>query len=100
MKFKDMKYERPDMEAVKALHAELTERFRNASSYEEAKELFLENEKESKHISTMATLASIRHSIDTRDEFYDAENDFWDGAMPLLNQIQVEWKEADRKSVV
>ncbi|MBQ1484392.1 MAG: M3 family oligoendopeptidase [Firmicutes bacterium] len=94
MKFKDMKYERPDMEAVKALHAELTERFRNASSYEEAKELFLANEKESKHIATMATLASIRHSIDTRDEFYDAENDFWDGAMPVLSQIQVAWKEA------
>ena len=28
--------------------------------------------------STAATIASIRHTVDTRDEFYEAENDFFD----------------------
>ena len=31
------------------------------------------HEKLSKHISTYANLAHIRHTIDTRDAFYDGE---------------------------
>ena len=29
-------------------------------------------------VSTQGTLASIRHSIDNNNEFYNAENDYWD----------------------
>jgi len=39
----------------------------------------------------MATLCSIRHSIDTRDEFYDAEQKFMDNAMPELQQYMQAW---------
>ena len=38
------------------------------------------------HVGTMAQLAYIRHSIDTRDAFYDKENDFIDEHMPLLEE--------------
>ena len=38
------------------------------------------------HTATLATIASIRHTIDTRDEFYDKENDFIDEQMPLLEE--------------
>ncbi|MCR5754517.1 MAG: M3 family oligoendopeptidase, partial [Acetatifactor sp.] len=37
-------------------------------------------------INTNATLASVRHSIDTTDEFYEKENDFYDNFTPILTQ--------------
>ena len=86
MKFKDMPYERPDFEAAKQTLVELTRRLKEASSYEEAKAVFMESEEGAKHLHTMATLVSVRNSIDTRDEFYDAEQKFMDNAFPELQQ--------------
>ncbi len=86
MKFKDMPYERPDVEAAKQTLVELTRRLKEATSYEEAKAVFMESEEGAKHLHTMATLVSVRNSIDTRDEFYDAEQKFMDNAFPELQQ--------------
>ena len=86
MKFKDMPYERPDVEAAKQLLADQTRRLKEAASYEEARAIFMENEAASKHFFTMATLVSTRHSIDTRDEFYDAEEKFMNNAYPELQE--------------
>ena len=91
MKFKDMPYQRPDLAGAKAAVAALTERLKAAGSYEEAKAAFLEMEKESAHLSTMANLANIRHSIDTRDEFYDGEVKFFNAAMPELQEYRQQW---------
>ncbi|MCC8064413.1 MAG: M3 family oligoendopeptidase, partial [Clostridiales bacterium] len=77
MKFSEMKYERPDLEALKGALSALTERLKGAADYEGAKQVFLEKETLERHISTQSTLASIRHSIDTRDAFYDGESKFW-----------------------
>ena len=85
-KFKDMKYERPDLDAVKAKIADLTKRFSEAKDFDEAKAVFIEKEEFEKHVMSMATIASIRNSIDTRDEFYDAEMKFWYGAGPELEE--------------
>ena len=91
IKFSEMKYERPDVEALKAKLIDYTAKLKAAASYEEAKALFLALEEDQKHLSTMANLCSIRHSIDTRDEFYDAEEQFMDNAMPELQQYMQEW---------
>ena len=91
VKFSQMKYERPDVESVKALLSGLTARLKDAASYEEAKNVFLEKEKEQKHIETMATLAQVRHSIDTRDKFYDEEVKFWNNAIPELTEYEQLW---------
>ena len=90
-KFNEMKYQRPDVEAAKAKLTELTQRLKDAADYAEAKAVFLEMEEENKHFHTMATLCSIRHSIDTRDEFYDAEEKFLNNAMPELQEYQQAW---------
>ena len=94
MKFSEMPYKRPDADAVKAKLQELTERLKNAKSYEEAKAVFLEKEEEEKVVDTMGTLAYIRHSIDTRDEFYDGEIEFWDEIGPEIEEYEQEWLEA------
>ena len=86
MKFSEMPYERPDLEGLKQTLAGLTQRLKAASSYDEARAVFLEKEEEERHIDTLATLASIRNSIDTRDEFYDGEMNFWNAAMPVLEE--------------
>ena len=98
MKFKEMPYVRPDVEAAKQLMAELTRRLEEAGSYEEAKAAFLEMEKQGKHFSTMSNLANIRHTIDTRDEFYDGEVKFLNIAGPELQEYQQAWTMAMLKS--
>ena len=34
----------------------------------------------------LAELAAIRHTLDTRDPFYTAENDWFDASMPLIEE--------------
>lgn len=87
MKFSEMAYKRPDLGALKAQGADLTARLRAAKDYEEARRVFLENEAMAKMIDTQASLASIRHSINTEDPFYDAEQNFWDASMPEIEEI-------------
>ena len=91
LKFSDMPYKRPDLEQLKAKLAELTERLKNAPDYQSAKAVFLEKEEEEKHTSTLANLAHIRHTIDTRDAFYDGEMKFWNSAMPELQEYMQNW---------
>ena len=78
MKFKDMPYERLDIQELGAKQDAYTAALKEAKTYEEARKIFLDVEEEVKHTMTMATLAQVRHTIDTRDEFYDKENEFWD----------------------
>lgn len=94
IKFSEMSYKRPDLDEVKARLSALTERLKAAQSYEQAKAVFLEKEQEEKHLSTASTLANIRHSIDTRDEFYDGEMKFWNAAMPELQEYTQAWTAA------
>ena len=86
MKFSEMKYTRPDIEAAKNKISSLTERFSNASSYEEAKTVFIEVDRFKRNLATQSTLASVRHSIDTRDEFYDKEVQFFNEKEPELEE--------------
>lgn len=86
VKFKDMPYKRPDLEACKKAGLEVVERLKNAKTYEEAKAAFLEEEELSANFSTMYCLSYIRHSIDTRDKFYDEEQQFFNEASPVMNE--------------
>ena len=94
MKFKEMPYSRPDPEKVKSDLATLTERLKAARSYEEARAVFLEKEEKEKEIYTLATLSQVRHTIDTRDEFYDGEQTFWNTFQPELEEYKQAWLEA------
>ena len=94
MKFSEMPYERPDLDAVKKQYSALTERLKAAGSYEEARAVFLEKEELDKHVQTLATLSHVRHSIDTREAFYDAEAKFWNAAEPELQEYTQTWTRA------
>lgn len=98
MKFSQMPYERPDLDAVKKELTALTKRLEDAATYEEAKAVFLDQQTATKHIGTSETLVSIRHSINTKDEFYDEEMKFWNAAMPELQEYSQLWSMAMLKS--
>ena len=91
MKFSEMQYIRPDMDGMKQEIVDLTNRLKAAETYEEAKAVFLENEVAQKHVQTMYTLASVRHSINTKDEFYDGEMKVWNEKMPEVQEYSQQW---------
>ncbi len=94
MKFSQMPYERPALDQMMQEVEALTGQLRQADSYDAARAVFLKKEKLEKHISTQATLAEIRHSIDTRDSFYDGEMKYWNEAMPQLQEYLQAWTRA------
>ena len=94
MKFSQMVYERPDMELVKQQLTDLTEKMKTAESYEEARKLFIEEDNLERHVETLLTLVHVRHSIDTRDTFYDDEMKFVNDTMPVLTEYTQKWTEA------
>ena len=98
MRFTEMPYERPDIEAINKEMQSLTEELEAAASYREAKEVFLKEQELDNRLITVSTLASIRHSIDTRDEFYDKEDAFWNESLPLLQEYQQKFLKAMLKS--
>ena len=91
MKFSEMPYTRPDLEMIKGEFSSLTDALKNAEDYASARDVFLKKETLNKHVSTLSTLAQIRHSIDTRDAFYDAEMKFWNNAVPELQEAEQQW---------
>ena len=94
MKFSEMPYERPDVEAFKGQLTELTNRLKAAGSYDEARAVFIEKEEAYRRFNTNFDLASIRNTIDTRDEFYDGEITFWNAAGPELEEYSKAWTAA------
>ena len=94
MKFSEMPYARLDTDALKNEMAELIDSLRSADSYAAARDLFLRKEELEKHIITQSTLAQVRHEIDTRDSFYEAESRFWNQVMPELEEYLHSWTQA------
>ena len=86
MKFSEMPYVRPDIDAVRGELAKIAQTLENAPDVDAQIAAVEELNRVEGHVATMAQLAYIRHSIDTRDEYYDKENDFIDEHMPLLEE--------------
>ena len=86
MKFTDYKYEHMDIEALQAQLKGICEKLKNAASYEEFKNAFVELDDVNKYINTNQTLVEVRHTVDTRDEYYTQENDFLNEMLPVLKE--------------
>ena len=94
MKFREMQYLRPDAAGIKEKLAAFTEKLRGAASYDEAREVFLEEDSMARIFQSRITLAEIRHSIDTRDEFYDGEVRYWNNMIPEITEYMQNWQTA------
>lgn len=89
--FKDYEYKRPNLhdEKVKFLNA-LTQ-FKEAKSEEEQSAAIEHINAIRKDFSTQANLVYIRASIDTNDEFYQKERDYFDEVSPEVEGMITEY---------
>lgn len=88
-KFKDYIYERPDLDKIKEEFKILLKRFIDAGDVETQNSVIHSINKIRNNFDTMSTLVSIRHSIDTEDEFYIKETDFIDENGPIYENLVV-----------
>ena len=86
MKFSEMPYTRPDEKAVLASIDALCEKLDAAKSADEQFACYLELDKITVEVGTLGSIAYARNTIDTRDEFYEKEREFFDEVSPLLNE--------------
>jgi len=98
MKFTDYKYEHMDIEALQAQLKAICTKLQNAASYDDFKNAFIELNDVNKYINTNQTLVEVRHTVDTRDEYYTKENDFLNEMLPVLKEDIVNCNKAVMES--
>ena len=86
MKFNEYQYVRPNVDETKNAIIALTEKINKAASFEEVDQAIQEFIQIDNEYSSMATLVSIRNSINTQDEFYEKEQEFFDTVGPELSE--------------
>src|SRR6185312_938030 len=69
----------------------LLQDFRTASSYEQQNEVMEKINAIGNDYSTQANLVYIRASIDTNDEYYQKERDFFDEIGPEYQELETEF---------
>ncbi len=94
MKVSEMPYQRITVEDFKEQAEKIIAKIRAAKSAEDLKAARDEYNKISEEVDTAASLANCRFTLNTRDEFYNAEMDYYDNAMPLFSEIENEYKKA------
>ncbi|GAB1531014.1 MULTISPECIES: M3 family oligoendopeptidase [Brevibacillus] len=87
MKFSQIQYERMDMNEVEGQFTQLLEAFQYASSFSEQDSIMAQLNKLRQEVESARYVAQIRHTINTEDSFYKAEQDYWDEATPVYTGI-------------
>jgi M3 family oligoendopeptidase len=87
MKFTDFPYQRPELDSFVKKFEILLEGFENADSLESQNDFFEKINEMREDFSSMNSLCRIRHSINTRDEFYEKENTFFDENSPKYEAL-------------
>ncbi len=88
MTFNEFKYERPDLDKVKKALEEKLDLINTGkdlkTEIKAAYDLFKIND----DVQSMSTLCAVRNSIDTTDEFYEKEQEFFDENGPVLREYE------------
>ena len=93
-KFSTLEYKRPDLEARREKLAVWKDAVEHAQSYGALRALMLEIDRETCELATQYSIAHIRHTLDTRDEFYEAEIAYLQNTLPTLSGAEVALSEA------
>ena len=94
IRFSEIRYERPDMDALKAAVEEATRKVRAAKSFAEVREAYFAVQEKEEAADSMYTVAHIRNTIDTADAFYDSEMKWLREADARMIPVFKTWKEA------
>ncbi|WP_413376381.1 M3 family oligoendopeptidase [Alkalihalobacillus sp. 1P02AB] len=85
--FENYTYERPNVQSVKEDFKLLLKEFTNATNVKAATTALESINQFRSKLSTMHTLTYIRSSIDTKNDFYQKERDFFDEISPELDEL-------------
>lgn len=91
MKFKDYTYKRIKIDEVKEKGNKIIKEMKNAKDEEVFLKSFDEFLEIRNNVETMTVLSSIRHSIDTNNDFYDKENTHNDEIIPEYENLITEF---------
>lgn len=91
MKFSDINYNRIDFDNVKKDYEKILDKMNHAKDFVEFDELIKKLNIVRNNVDTMKTLASIKFSINTQDEYFKAENEFWDEYLPKFSGLDIKF---------
>jgi len=86
MKFQDFPYKRQDVEVIIKELEQLTNSFVEAKTANEQVKVIKKLYSLQDEFMSHAVIASVRNSIDTKDEFYDNEVKYYDEKGPIINR--------------
>jgi M3 family oligoendopeptidase len=92
--FPDFPYDRPDLGEKEIAFRAVLEELKAATSTEEAIDAVERIDSIRAGISTVQNICYIRHSIDTRDEFYKTEKEWFDENMPATQAWRMDYYRA------
>mgnify|MGYP000832328169 FL=1 len=90
MKFNEMTYTRPDIDALLARCRELAAKAAAAPDGDALVRLYYEQSEAFAEYNTAANLANIHYTCDTRNAYWKAEQDFFDANGPAVTNASVE----------
>ena len=93
-KFSTLEYKRPDLEARRAQLAQWKGAVEHAESYDALRALLFEMDRVNCELFTQYAIANVRHTLDTRGAFYEAEIHYLQDTMPTLGAAEVALSEA------
>jgi M3 family oligoendopeptidase len=82
MKFSEFAYARPDIQEIENKFNGLLSRFESADSVQEQNKIIQEVNEVRSEFESMHEIAEIRHTVDTNDEKYKREQDYFDETTP------------------
>jgi len=94
MAFKDYKYERPNYEEIKQQLSLLINELCKADNAEKQYDIIKKINEIRNRNETMYNLAYIRHTIDTKDKYYDEEKNYWNEYLPLYEELNSQFYKA------
>ena len=92
VEFSKMEYKRPDVEKYEKDMKSIFDRFKEAKTAKECIDLIDEAEKLFVTMNTLGSLVYLHYTINTKDEFYAKEQDFFDELGPKLGKYGDEYR--------
>ena len=90
MKFSEMTYTRPDIDALLARCKQLAAKAADAPDGDALIQVYYEQSRAFADYTTASQLANIHYTCDTRDAYWKAEQDFFDANGPAVTNASVE----------
>ncbi len=91
MTFNDFEYQRPEMQELQTRFAQYAKDFSAAKNFQDQRQAFNNINTLRQEFGSMLNICHIRHTINTKDAFYEQENEYFDKNNPLFKAINIEF---------